>query len=33
MYKKQVHLLIWRYMINDAENEAENKNVYHKDMT
>ena len=28
MYRKQVHLFIWSYMINDNENEVENeKNI------
>ena len=28
MYRKQAHLFIWSYMINDNENEVENeKNI------
>ena len=30
MYKKQVHLFQWDYMINDNENEAEKDNTSHK---
>ena len=28
MYKKQVCLFKWGYMIKDNENEAENENIY-----
>ena len=30
MYKKQVRLSKWGYMINDNENEAENENRSHR---
>ena len=33
MYKKQVRLFKWGYMINDNENEAENEKKDHKDTT
>ena len=33
MYKKQMCLLSWHYIINENENRAENKKIYDKDMT
>ena len=32
MYKKQMRLFKWGYMINDNENEAENGKIDHIDM-
>ena len=33
IYKKQVHLFKWGYMINGNENETEIKKTYHQDTT
>ena len=33
MYKKQIRLFKWVYMINDNENEAENKKIDQIDTT
>ena len=32
MYKKQVRLFLWGYMINDNKNEAESKKIDHIDV-
>ena len=33
MYKKQIHLFKWGYMITDNENAADNKKIHHTDKT